>query len=147
MADILHLVGIQDTREKIYAALTETAGMQKWWSQHSEAEPKVGSLATIGFYGGMVEFKMRVKELEPDSKIVWAVEAGPPEWDNTTVTWTLSDGPGQSMLHLAHSGFASTEGEFANLNFNWAWYLVSLKFYLEKGKGMPHTDADKLPGS
>lgn len=146
MADILLMAGIQETREKIYTALTEAEGLQAWWSQHSDIKPEVGSLATISFYGGMMEFKLRVTELEAGSKVVWAVEGGPPDWNDTTITWTLSDGEGQSMVHFAHAGFASTDGEFAGYNFNWAWYLISLKFYLEKGEGMPHTDADKMPG-
>jgi hypothetical protein len=46
------------------------------------------------------------------------------------------------MLHLAHSDFASTGGNFAGVNYNWGWYVTSIKFLLEKGEGMPHTDAD-----
>ncbi len=70
------------------------------------------------------------------------MEDGPPDWADTTITWTLSENEGQTVLSFAHSGFASTEGNFAGINFNWGWYIISLKFYLEKGKGMPHTDAD-----
>ena len=142
MADVLHQAGIKTTREQAFTALTETKGLQSWWSEHSQIEPHVGSLATVSFYNNMVTFKLRVVELVPNTKVVWAVEGGPPDWANTTITWSLSDHEGQTMLHLAHRGFASTEGNFAAVNYNWGWYVTSLKFYLEKGKGMPHTDAD-----
>ena len=142
MADVLHQVGIQAVPETLYAALSQKEGLKSWWSEHSDIEPTVGSLARVSFYNNMVTFKLRIAELEPNKRVVWAVEGGPPDWANTTITWTISEQDGQTMLHFAHRGFASTEGNFASVNYNWGWYVTSLKFSLEKGKGMPHTDAD-----
>ena len=139
MADILHQAGIQATPQQLYIALTQEAGLKSWWSEHSAIE---GDLATVSFYNNMVTFKLRITESEPNSKVVWAVEGGPPDWANTTITWAISEHEGQTMLHFAHRGFASTGGNFAGVNYNWGWYVTSIKFYLEKGEGMPHTDAD-----
>ena len=148
MADIYHLAGVKAGPEQIFEALTEQAHIRNWWSQFTEAEPRVGALNVVSFYGGMAEFKLRVKELVSGEKVVWAVEGGPPDWANTTIIWSLSEGEGptagQTMVHLAHRGFASTDGNFASVNYNWGWYLTSLKFYLEKGEGMPHTEADMM---
>ena len=142
MADVLHELGIQATPDAVYAALTEEAGIKAWWSEHTKAEPTVGFLNEVSFYGNMVTFKLRNQTLEPGKRVVWAVEGGPPDWANTAMTWTISTKDGKTTLHFAHRGFASTEGSFASINYNWGWYLISLKFYLEKGAGMPHTDAD-----
>jgi uncharacterized protein YndB with AHSA1/START domain len=142
MADILHQVGIGATPDRLYTALTDQADLRAWWSEHTEAEAEVGALNKVSFYGGMVAFELRVKKLEQGKQVVWAVEGGPPDWLGTDVTWTISVHEGQTMLHLSHSGFASTGGNFAGVNYNWGWYITSLKFYLEKGEGMPHTDAD-----
>jgi uncharacterized protein YndB with AHSA1/START domain len=144
MADILHQVGFKASPQAVYAALTQTDKVKSWWSEHSVFEAQVGTLASVSFYNNMVTFKLRITELVPDQKVVWAVEGGPPDWANTTITWTISTHEGQTMLHLAHRGFASTEGNFAGVNYNWGWYMTSLKFYLEKGEGMPHTDADLM---
>ncbi len=149
MADVLHEVGFQASREDLYTALTTTAGLRSWWSEHSEIGSGVGAQGSVSFYNNMVTFLLQVTELEPASKVVWAVEDGPPDWANTVITWTIFTaetpfGP-QTTLHLAHSGFESTGGNFASVNYNWGWYMTSLKFYLEKGEGMPHTDAD-MPG-
>jgi uncharacterized protein YndB with AHSA1/START domain len=141
MADVLHQVGIQASPEKVFAALTQAEGLKGWWSEHSVIEPVKGSLANVSFYNNAVTFKLRINELTP-GRIVWAVEGGPPDWADTDITWTLTKDNGQTIVHLAHRGFASTEGNFASVNYNWGWYATSLKFYLEKGKGMPHTDAD-----
>jgi uncharacterized protein YndB with AHSA1/START domain len=145
MADILHAVGMGATPERLYTALTEAQDVRSWWSEHSSIEPVVGSEARVSFYNNAVVFGLRVTELVPNQKVVWAVESGPPDWLDTTITWTISEVDGQTMIHFAHRGFANMEGNFAGVNYNWGWYITSLKFYLEKGEGMPHTDAD-LPG-
>lgn len=139
MADVLHQVGINSSRAELYEIVTTEKGLQSWWSQHSKIE---GDKVTVSFYNGMVTFVFQVTESKPNEKIVWEVQGGPPDWANTTVTWTIFEVDGQTMLHLAHRGFASTEGNFANVNYNWGWYVTSIKFLLEKGEGMPHTDAD-----
>jgi activator of HSP90 ATPase len=141
MADVLHQTGIKASAEAIYEVLTKEDGLKSWWSQHSSID---GSLASVSFYNGMVTFKLRVAETKANEKVVWAVEGGPPDWSNTTITWTISEQDGQTILHLAHRGFPSTEGNFANVNYNWGWYVTSIKFLLEKGEGMPHTDADLM---
>ncbi|KAA3642998.1 MAG: SRPBCC domain-containing protein [Chloroflexi bacterium] len=143
MADVLHQVGMSASQEQLFSALTQESEIKQWWSEHSSFKTEVGSEASVSFYGGMVEFKLRVAELEPGKKVVWNVEGGPPDWENTVITWTLSEGEnGQTSVHLAHTGFPSTEGNFAGVNYNWGWYMTSLMFYLQKGEGMPHTDAD-----
>ncbi len=142
MADVLHQVGIKTSPQDLYQALTQETGIKAWWSEHTKAAAKVGHVNEVSFYGNAVTFKLKVDRLDPGKKVVWVVEGGPPDWANTAITWTISEHEGQTMLHLAHRGFASTAGNFAGINYNWGWYLTSLKFYLEKGEGMPHTDAD-----
>lgn len=143
MADILHRVGIGATVEDVYKAITEAGGLQSWWSQHSEIKPEEGSLASVSFYNNAVTFDLRIKELSRN-RVEWAVEDGPPDWVDTTITWSLASENGQTTVDFAHRGFSSMGSDFASVNYNWGWYLTSLKFYLEQGKGMPHTDADLM---
>ncbi|MEK6222406.1 MAG: SRPBCC domain-containing protein [Chloroflexota bacterium] len=142
MADILHAVEVQASAEKIYKAITEQDGLIGWWSQHSKIEPSEGAMASVGFYGGMVTFEFSVDELDANHKVVWSLKNGPPDWLNTKITWTLTEEEGKTLVYFAHTGFANMEGNFAGVNYNWGWYLTSLKFYIEKGAGTPHTDAD-----
>ena len=144
--DSLHQVGIKAAPEVIYQAITAQAGLQGWWSEHSKAEGTVGSVNEVSFYGGMVVFRLRNAELDEDKKVVWSVEGGPPPWLNTKISFTLSPGEGpnvgQTMIDFAHRGLELPEAAFAGINYTWGWYLSSLKFFAEKGEGMPHTDAD-----
>ena len=144
MADILHQTTIKASPETVFAALTKAEGIKAWWSEYTVAEPSVGFVNEVSFYGNMVTFKLRNNELTAGQKVHWAVEGGPHDWADTNITWTLSAQDGQTGLHFAHTGMASTEGNFAGANYTWGWYITSLKFYLEKGEGMPHTDADMM---
>lgn len=138
MPDILHQVPIQAPPDQVYAALTEQAGLGSWWTDDVSAKPEQGSVAEFGFEGGEVVFRMRVDELSPGRKVAWTVlDPAPPEWDGTRVTWELSPADGGTSLRFGHRDWASTEGSFAAINYNWAYYLTSLKDYLEQGEGFP----------
>lgn len=139
MADLVHQAGIQTSPAALYTAISEGDGLKGWWSEHSVIE---NDLASVSFYNNMVTFKLRVSELIPNERVVWDVEGGPPDWDNTQISWTISEHDGQTMLDFAHRGLDVDEGRLGSINYNWGWYVISLKFYLEKGEGMPHTDAD-----
>ena len=146
MADILHEVTINASPKQVYAALTRQDGLQSWWTEHAEAKAAVGTVSTFSFYGGMAVFKLSVDELEPDSQVQWGVQQGPPGWENTHITWDLSEDEGKTKLLFGHRDWASTKGLYANTSYNWAWYMTSLKAYVESGKGTPHTDADMQQG-
>lgn len=144
--DSIHQVGIKAAPEAIYKALTEQDGIKSWWSKYTKAEATINAVNEVSFYNGMVVFKLRNAELITGEKVAWSVEGGPPPWIGTKITWTMSPGEGpaagQTIVDFAHRGLDLPEVPFASINYTWGWYLTSLKFYLEKGEGMPHTDAD-----
>lgn len=144
MADILHRVGIRARAADVYAAITEPSGLQGWWSQHSKIEAVVGSQAAVSFYNNAVTFLLDITDLQPDKHVGWAVAGGPPDWAGTTIEWSLGEQDGQTTVDFAHRGFADMGGNFPSVNYNWGWYLTSLKYFLEQSKGMPHTDADVM---
>ena len=140
--DILHEVTIDAPPAKVYEALTEQSGLQAWWTEHATAETQVGSVSEFSFYGGAVVFKLSVDKLEPNGKVYWGVQQGAPGWDNTRITWDLTAAEDKTKVLLGHRRWASTDGLYASSSYNWAWYMTSLKTYLETGAGTPHTDAD-----
>lgn len=139
MADILHMIPIAAPPAQIYEAITSAEGLRSWWTVDAEAQPEVGSLAEFRFEGGEVVMRMRVEDLREGEAVSWAVEEpSPPEWDGTKVTWNLSPSEEGTHLLFGHRDWASTEGSFAAISYNWAYYLTSLKEYLVKGEGFPH---------
>lgn len=140
MADILHMVPIQASPQAVYAAITTEEGLKRWWTDDVSAEPREGSTAIFRFEGGQVAFHMEVDNLEPAEAVEWSVQdPAPPEWGGTRVTWHIRRGDdGNTQLLFGHRNWASTENSFPAINYNWGYYLTSLKEYLEKGEGFPH---------
>jgi uncharacterized protein YndB with AHSA1/START domain len=128
---------IAATPEQVYAAITEQAGLASWWTPEVVVEPKLGSVGEFRFRGGQFLIKMEITELEPGQTVRWAVRQGSPEWAGTSVAWDLSQVDKHTRVRFSHRGYASVDGSFANVAFNWAWYLSSLKDYLETGQGRP----------
>lgn len=140
MADILHELSIQSSPDAVYKALTEQDGLRAWWTAHSSAAPTVGSVSEFKFNNGQVVFKMKINALKPGQAVHWEVLQGAPDWSNTRVTFDIKPADQGTTLLMGHRDFATTEGSFASTNYNWAWFLMSLKAYLETGKGTPYQD-------
>ena len=139
MPDILHEVTIEVAPEKVFKALTEQQALAGWWTTHTVAEPKVGSISEFSFMGGQFVIKMEVSRLDPAHKVAWMTKQGAPDWSGTRVTWDLAPVDTGTKILFGHRDFASADGSLPSTSYNWANYLTSLKDYLEKGKGNPHT--------
>ena len=139
MPDILHQITIQAPPEEVYAAITEEDGLSSWWTSDVDAEPEEGTQAKFRFEGGMVAMLMRIDRLQPGRAVEWSVdEPSPPEWEGTRVTWQLTPTDEGTELLFGHRGWESTDGAYPSINYNWSYYLTSLKQYLETGEGFPH---------
>ena len=66
---------------------------------------------------------------------------GADEWIGTHIIFEIEEKPdGKVFLNFQQSGWKGETEFFANCNFNWGRYLLSLKLFLEKGKGNPFPD-------
>lgn len=140
MPDVLLEVRIAAPPDEVYKAITEQEGLSRWWTPETTAQPTVGSVAEFAFTGGpggRFVVRMEVTTLEPGRKVYWTVKEGAGEWAGTHVTWDLTPVDTGTSVRFGHRGYASTEGSFAGVGYNWAWYLTSLKDYLETGEGRP----------
>jgi uncharacterized protein YndB with AHSA1/START domain len=141
MPDVLLEVRIAATPDKVYQAITEGQGLASWWTPEVVARPEVGSVAEFTFRGGPAGrfvVKMEIATLEPGRKVEWKVTDDPfPDWVGTRITWDLAPVENGTKVRFGHRDYASIEGSFASVGYSWAWYLSSLKDYLETGTGRP----------
>jgi uncharacterized protein YndB with AHSA1/START domain len=137
MADILHELTIATTPEQVYKAVTEQNGLASWWTKRTTAQPKEGTTAEFGFYGGQFTMKFQVTKLEPAKKVNWTVLQSGPDWAGTHITWDLTPDDKGTKVLFGHRDWTKTDGSFASVNYNWGYFLTSLKSYLETGKGTP----------
>lgn len=125
--------------EKVYAAITEASGINGWWTTDTDLEAKEGSAARFGF-GPQGDMNFTVVELETNKHVRWdSVSAPPPDWQGTHLTFDLESGENGTKVKFAHKDFATEEGSYAYCTYQWAYFLESLKSYIETGTGKPAT--------
>lgn len=139
MPDIMHLVRIDTSPERVYEAITTAAGVRRWWTRDAVLEPKIGAVGEFGFNERRFVAKVRVDELAPPARARWTVVAGAPGW-GPTITFGLQPGGRGTVLSFAHRGFAHADDGYASATTRWGAYLISLKAYLETRSGSPHPD-------
>jgi len=144
MPDILHRLKIRVPPELVYRALTTAEGIRSWWTRDANLDAKIGGVGEFRFYNGSGLTKVAVEELVPAARVVWrTVSANAPGgWDGTTITFDLQPEGESTVLAFAHRGFREANEGYAAVTTGWAYYLVSLQQYLERGTGAPHPDVD-----
>ena len=144
MVDIISDVAIQGTPQQVYDAIATEQGIRDWWALTAKGGNSVGEDLHVEFYGGQVHFIFDVSEQEAGKRVKWDVKQGAPGWDNTEVTFDINAGEnGMTNLVFGHRNFGSYDPPYGMTNFNWNWYLISLKDLIEKGKGHPNDPAQE----
>jgi uncharacterized protein YndB with AHSA1/START domain len=137
--------------EKIFAALTESAGLASFWTRDSRAEPVAGSVTRFRFPSGS-RLALRVDELDPGRRVVWIPLTDPlggPPWTGTTVTWDLrrtDSGATEVIVQQGDWLDALSQSALWGLAYTWAQVLRALKAYMETGTPQPYfADAARWP--
>lgn len=144
MPDILHRLTIHASPERIFDALTTAEGIRNWWTRDADIDSRIGGAGEFRFYDGKGVTRVRIDELEPPLRVGWkTISANAPGgWEGTTITFDLITEGNDTVLSFAHRGFAEANDGYARVTTGWAYYLVSLRQYVETGKGAPHADKD-----
>jgi uncharacterized protein YndB with AHSA1/START domain len=142
MVDIIHRVGIKAPAAKVYNAVATVDGVAGWWTKETTGESKVGGVITVRFrdHGAETEkgrMDLDVVKLNPGKEVHWRVSAGPPEWIGTDVTFTLAQEGEYTVLLFGHRNWREAVEFMAHCSMKWATFLLSLREYVETGKGKP----------
>jgi uncharacterized protein YndB with AHSA1/START domain len=141
MATILLRVPVDAEPKKVYEALTESEGVNGWWSNHTEGPAGEGSTMKVAFPDAPITFDFTVTEAVPDERVSWRCESGPPEWIGTTVSFDVdNDADGNTSVLFAHDGWATTAESFPFIAYSWAQILPRLKRLAETGERSPFFD-------
>jgi uncharacterized protein YndB with AHSA1/START domain len=137
--EINHKIGVKASLEDAYRALAETKRLAQWWTSDTRGSSKVGD--TLEFWFGNFCQKFEVQELTPGKRVRWkASQDGMPEWPGTEVSFTLSADDKQTTIRFRHSGWRENTPFHGHCSMKWATFMLSLKDWLEKGKGRPAPD-------
>jgi len=137
----MHLVKIHASSDRVYQAITTAEGVRNWWTRDTNLESHIGGTGEFGFYGHRFVVNVRVQDLTPNAHVGWRMmSSGQPAFEGTTIAFDLRPAGGDTMLAFAHRGFKHADDGFASATTRWGFYLVSLKQYLESGRGTPNPD-------
>lgn len=137
MTDIYHQVGIKADIKEVYRALTTLDGLSSWWTKATGDINKGGSL---NFHFDEINVEMTIIKQLPATKVEWQCSATEGEWKDTIISFELEQTDDQVFVNFSHRGWAQQTSLCAHCSTKWAVFMLSLKDYLEKGKGQPFPD-------
>ncbi|MFD2872041.1 SRPBCC domain-containing protein [Mucilaginibacter ximonensis] len=142
MPDIRHQLSISGEIHEVYTALTTAMGIRRWCTKNADLDQQVGGQGIFRFdYQGKVETIMRILNLQEPVLVTWAVESSfRPEQVGTLISFELCPGKKGIVLSFSQTGYREAGETFELMHKGWAYYLVSLKRYIETGQGAPSPD-------
>jgi len=141
MPDIRHRVGVSAPLSSVYEAVATREGISEWWTRDGvRGESKEGS--TLRFFFGQPEAAagMEITRLSSDGHVGWTCVEGHDEWVGTTVTFDLSHKDDETVVLFTHADWREPDEFMAHCSARWAYFLLSLKSYLETGSGTPYPE-------
>jgi uncharacterized protein YndB with AHSA1/START domain len=137
MKTIHHVVEIGVPREQVYDALTTAKGLASWWTTQVKADTSVGGIVDFTFEDGFHP-DMRITELTPPSAVRWQCVGGAAEWaDNRFDFELVPTDTGTRLRFWQHYAQELADDAYGTYNFNWGYYLESLRLTCQTGTGKP----------
>jgi len=141
MVNIIHRIGIRSSAAKVYKAFSTIKGLANWWTEEVEGDEKTGGKIEFTFRSENGDIKgkmvMEVQELNPEKYVRWRCVDGPDEWIGTDITFELSQQGDQTIIIFGHRNWREAVEFTAHCSMKWAVFLLSLREYVETGKGKP----------
>lgn len=141
MVDIIHRIGIKSPATEVYRAVASLEGLAQWWTEEVLGDDQPGGKIDFRFRSENGDLKgsmvMEVQELDAHQSVRWRCVEGPPEWVGTDVTFQLSEQDDQTVLLFGHRNWREAVEFTSHCSMKWATFLLSLRQYVETGKGKP----------
>lgn len=139
MRTILHTVDIAAPRRQIYEAILTPEGLSGWWSTTVTADYlEPGGVVDFTFAEGFHP-DMRIEATQEHQLVEWRCIAGHEPWHDNTFRFELADLDDERtrLRFRQHYATELDDDAYGTYNFNWAYYLQSLKELVETGTGRP----------
>lgn len=141
MINIVHRVGIKAPPHKVYEALSTIEGVSGWWTKNTSGDYQVGKIITARFFSSdeneIGKMDIEVKAMEKDKLVRWSFIDGPKEWIGTEVIFELKQDADFSIVLFTHSNWREQIEFTAHCSMKWGTFMLSLREFVETGKGKP----------
>jgi activator of Hsp90 ATPase-like protein len=139
MKIIHHVFDIEAQPATVWAALATPTGLARWWSTEVSA-PQAAVGARIEFtFVEPFNPVMEITQLDEGRELHWRCVGGHDKWQNNTFRFQLSS-PDDSHTRVRFwqdYAVELSDDDYGNYNFNWGYYLESLRLYCSTGEGKP----------
>ena len=135
MSDIHHLVRINASAKEVFKAFTDNALIAQWFTQTQCDDWAQGS--SVVWFDSVT---MTITEIIEGHSVRLRVVSGG-GWDGTELHFSVeleeAGHKGKSILRFDHTGWDSVTDHFRDCSVSWAYFLESLRLFLETGVGTP----------
>jgi uncharacterized protein YndB with AHSA1/START domain len=141
MKTIHHVLDIDSAAETVWSAITGGDGLAGWWSTKLRTTtPRVGEYIEFTFAGDFNPV-MEITALASPRQLEWRCVAGHEPWSNGTFRFELvALDTGRTRLRFWQDyAVELSDDAYGVYNFNWGYYLESLRLLCTTGKGTPFT--------
>ena len=137
MKKIIHFVHIHAAPEAVYRSIATEKGLSGWWTTRVRAPEAVGGVISFRFTGDFGP-EMQITRLERNRRVEWKCVGGHANWKDNTFSFDLDERKGETGLTFVQIYAQELSDEvYGTYNFNWGYYLGSLKSLCETGSGTP----------
>jgi uncharacterized protein YndB with AHSA1/START domain len=137
MKTIIHFFRIHRPPAEVYSALTNEKGLSGWWTKSVAVETVTPAVVHFRFAGDFNP-DMQVIGSQQDRRVEWKCIGGHKNWNDNTFSFVLQHVDGETgLLFTQHYAAELSDEVYGSYNYNWGWYLASLKEFCETGKGRP----------
>ena len=139
MKTIHHVLDIGAMRQAAFEAVNSDRGLSGWWSNAVSGDYVLAGVIRFTFAGDFNPH-MKITALEQDKAITWQCIAGHEPWANGTFRFEFVDHEaGTRMRFWQDYAVELSDDAYGIYNYNWGYYLESLRLYLTTGAGKPYT--------
>jgi uncharacterized protein YndB with AHSA1/START domain len=139
MKTIHHVLDIDAPGDRVWRALTESSGLAAWWSTAVQApDAAVGTSIRFTFADDFNPV-MEITALVPVTELAWRCASGHSPWDDNSFRFqlvALDDGRTRLRFWQEYAVELSDDA-YGVYNFNWGYYLESLRLLCTTGTGKP----------
>jgi uncharacterized protein YndB with AHSA1/START domain len=136
--EIWHEILINASPSAVYEAVTDAKKLAHWWTTGARGESAIGKRLEFWF-GEFCAAEMEVTVLKPSELVRWRVTPKvESDWVHTEVEFKIFRVNKQTVLHFRHSNWREDAKMFPHCSLGWAIFLLSLKEFVETGKGRPY---------
>jgi uncharacterized protein YndB with AHSA1/START domain len=145
MKIIHHVVDMDATGETVWSSITEEDRLSGWWSTKVKApEARVGARVDWTFAEDFNPL-MEIIALDDGRELVWRCVDGHDPWKDSTFRFQISPlDDGRTRLRFWQEYAVELEDTYYGIyNFNWGYYLESLRLLCVTGAGTPFTPTEE----